>query len=148
MANIFPTASTVIRRLKSLGIEAAPAWQYSGTPGYYVANGLTHTNGPVILVQGDNKEWLTRELAILLERNYWNVNTRENPIRIRINSIPKDVGRSDTTMTTTAMQHSQSREADYRQKSAAAWAAGRYLDSSRWSRLAEYERDRAQRSAT
>ncbi len=43
-------------------------------------------------------------------------------------------------------QQSQSREAEYRQNAIAAHAAGRNLDASRWSRLGDYERDRAQRS--
>lgn len=95
MANTFPSASTVIRRLKiDFGIDALPAHKFNGV-GLWVANGLVHTFGPTVNVRAGS-DWqdsatAAQELREKLSAAGWNVQEAEHAFDniIRINSIGK-----------------------------------------------------------
>ena len=91
MANTFPTASTVIRRLAALGIEEVfPAHQFGSKFGFYVANGLVHVSDPTIHVHvaKELQHFISTSLLTILEEAGWNV-TVDRTVIIRVNSIPK-----------------------------------------------------------
>jgi hypothetical protein len=91
MANTFPTASTVIRKLGQLGIgEVFPSHQFTDRPGFFVSNGLAHTFGPSIHVHvaPELQHFISTSLLTILEEAGWNV-TVDRTVIIRVNSIPK-----------------------------------------------------------